>query len=382
MAQTWPASRTRRALLGLVDGLGRTIFAPFRVIRRRERVGSPERILVIEPWNIGDVVLAIPLLTALRSRWPKAHIALLAKPYARELLEGSGLVDEVIVGDLPWTAQKNKYRVGRTKLRDLRALVSRLRREKFDVTIDSRMDIRSNLLAAATGAPRRIGYDVGGGGWLLTKSLPGDRDETHKVDDWLALLSLVDDAKEQSRAAGRFPRLVVKSEERSRSAAMLNAVAGNRGPTIAYHPGGSHPGKRWPVERFKSLMREQMKSLGGRHIVFLGPSDEDDAGWPKGVTVLRPSLRELMGLLSCCDVLVCNDSGPMHIADALGVPVVAVFEVGNPKWFGPSGPRATVVAGELAGIGVSAAPLDHPPPNPVAVTRVVDAVRRTLASKA
>ena len=81
-----------------------------------------------------------------------------------------------------------------------------------------------------------------------------------------------------------------------------------------------------------------------------------------------------------CDVIVCNDSGPMHIADALGVPVVAIFEVGNPKWFGPSGTRATVVAGELAGTGMSAAPLDRPPANPVPVGRVASAVREALSS--
>jgi ADP-heptose:LPS heptosyltransferase len=87
-----------------------------------------------------------------------------------------------------------------------------------------------------------------------------------------------------------------------------------------------------------------------------------------------------MALMTQCDVIVCNDSGPMHIADALGVPVVAIFEVGNPKWFGPSSPRATVVAGELAGTGISAAPHDQPPENPVPILRVASAVRDTLSS--
>ena len=93
---------------------------------------------------------------------------------------------------------------------------------------------------------------------------------------------------------------------------------------------------------------------------------------------MRPSLRELMAQLSCCDVLICNDSGPMHIADAFGVPVVAIFEIGNPQWFGPSGSRAVVVRGESAGIGLSAAPLDHPPRNPVDVARVAQAVKAAL----
>lgn len=381
MAQTWPVSRRRRAILGLIDGVGRALFAPLRRVRKPTHDTNIQRILVIEPWNIGDVVLATPILAALRSRWPEAHIAVLAKSYARDLLEGSGLVDEVIVADLPWTAQQNKYRLTRPTARELRGLIGRLRIEKFDLTVDARMDIRSNLLAAATGAERRVGYDVGGGGWLLTDSLPSDRGGTHRVEDWLALLSLLGVSGQPAGAERSTPCLAVSSGERSGAAQSLNAAAGNGRPTIGYHPGGSHPGKRWPRERFKSLVNEQLGSLGGRHIVFLGPADEDDGCWPAGATVMRPSLRELMALLTWCDVLVCNDSGPMHIADALGVPVVAVFEVGNPEWFGPSGPRATVIAGENAGIGVSAAPLDNPPSNPVAISRVAEAVRTTLATR-
>ena len=89
-----------------------------------------------------------------------------------------------------------------------------------------------------------------------------------------------------------------------------------------------------------------------------------------------------MSLVSCFDVVVCNDSGPMHVADALQVPVVAIFEVGNPQWFGPSGPRARVLRGEIAGIGISAAPLDQSPRNPVDVRRVAAAVKEVLAERA
>jgi ADP-heptose:LPS heptosyltransferase len=125
-------------------------------------------------------------------------------------------------------------------------------------------------------------------------------------------------------------------------------------------------------------MTELRTSIGGSHVVFLGPDEKGVAQWPAGVAVMRPSLRELMAQISCCDVLICNDSGPMHIADALGVPVVAIFEIGNPQWFGPSGPQSKVVRGEFAGTGLSAAPLDRPPPNPVSVSRVAEAVKETL----
>jgi heptosyltransferase-2 len=379
MAQTWPVNRRRIFALKFLDVVGRAVASPLP--RRPDSKSAPiGSVLVIEPWNIGDVVLATPVLATLRQRFPRAKIALLARAYARELLEGSSLVDEVIVGQLPWTAPKNKYRITPALAKKMWSLIRELRRRRFDVTLDSRMDIRSNLLAAATGARRRIGYSIGGGGWLLTDTLPSDRDNSHRIDDWLALLQCLPNGDDATRPRERVrPKLVVDSRERE-SAERVLAVAGADRPTIGYHPGGSHPGKRWPLERFRELMVQLRGSLGGRHIVFLGPDEADAAGWPTGVSVMRPSLRDLMGQMSCCDVVVCNDSGPMHVADALGVPVVAIFEVGNPQWFGPSGPRSRVIRGESAGIGLSAAPLDEPPRNPVAVSRVVDAVTEVLRS--
>ncbi len=175
---------------------------------------------------------------------------------------------------------------------------------------------------------------------------------------------------------------MVTSSEKDRARQALKSLGVIAGPIVAYHPGGSHPGKCWPRAQFEQLISELKKSIGGSHVVFLGPREKDFESLPSGAIVVRPPIRELMALFTCSDILVCNDSGPMHIADALGVPVVAIFEVGNPQWFGPSGARATVIAGELAGMGLSAAPLDAPPPNPVTVTCVADAVRRTLRTQA
>src|SRR2546423_5979268 len=184
MAQTWPVSRARLRALQLVDVVGRAIAWPLR--DRRPRRQPIEKVLVIEPWNIGDVVLVTPLLAQLRERLPNATITLLAREYARDLLEGSGLVDEIIVARLPWTAQKNKYPLTPRIAKEMSRLVKELRKRRFDVTIDARMDIRSNFLAAATGARQRIGYDIGGGGWVLPRSLPGERGESPKNRGWPA----------------------------------------------------------------------------------------------------------------------------------------------------------------------------------------------------
>jgi heptosyltransferase-2 len=379
LAETWPSTRGRRALLKVADVIGRAAIAPFRRERQDSGSHSPRRILVIEPWNIGDVVLATPLLRALRERYPKARISLLGKQHAQVILEESGLVDEVIIADLPWTASRNKYPLKAANLQRLRGLVRRLRAANFDVTVDARMDIRSNLLAALTKAPHRIGYAIGGGGWLLTRSLPANRRESHKIDDWLDLLPLLPGSGDERDPVGRLPHLAVSEEERARAAGSLRSATRRSSPVIGYHPGGSHAAKRWPLTYFEKLIRELDDMIDGSHIVFLGPADTEPEDVPNVAVVRRGSLRDLMVEIASCDVLVCNDSGPMHLADALGVPVVAIFEIGNPQWYGPSGPRATVIVGELAGLGMSAAPLDRAPIHPVPVERVKAAVIATLS---
>ena len=379
MAQTWPVSRARIAALKAVDVAGRIVFAPFRALRRAgNRPGAIERILVIEPWNIGDVVLVTPFLSALRDRFPGARISLLARPYARELLANTGLIDEVIDAELPWTAPSHKYRFDAAARRHMRDLIVTLRERKFDVTIDARMDVRSNLLAAITLAPRRIGYGIGGGGWLLTEALPSNRDETHKHADWDDLLRLLPGEGRHAKRSPARPLLVVTRDEKVDAERLITRELGVGGPTIGFHPGGSHAGKRWPADHFRELSALLHSEFGGRHVAMLGPNDEDPGGWPERTMIVRPGLRELMAIISCCDVFICNDSGPMHIADALMVPLVAIFEIGNPKWFGPTSPTSVVVAGDSAGLGLSAAPRDTPPSNPVTVTCVADAVRATL----
>lgn len=346
MAQTWPVTRNKKLALKAIDAIGPALVPLLeRIWRPRTDSGEPvSRILVIEPWLIGDVVLATPLLQALRERYPDARISLLAKPHAEELLRNSGLIDEVIVFDLPWTANSGKYRPGRYDRRAIAALVARLRHTKFDLTIDCRMDIRSNVVTFATGAPRRIGYDFGGGSYLLTHALPASPDEHHKVFDWLALLRPLDDGRwggEETAAnlARRLkPRLSVTADEGAEAARRLSSLGFLEDDLIVgIHPGASQPRRRWPLDDFAWVAEALAERHSTKTLVFLDPENYGQTMGIPDARFLRTSLRELMAAMTQCDLLLCNDSGPMHIADALGVPLVGIFTAGNPTWHGPSG---------------------------------------------
>ena len=153
----------------------------------------------------------------------------MAKQHAVELLEGSNFVDEVVAYDFPWTATSGKYQLDRYNRREITALIQRLRSEKFDLSVDCRMDARSNLLTRRIGASRRIGYDFGGGGFLLTDALPAPPADQHKVDDWMGLLAPL--MASRPNGSDAEPQLRVLDEERSEARRVLESYEVSIGVT-------------------------------------------------------------------------------------------------------------------------------------------------------
>jgi heptosyltransferase-2 len=311
------------------------VLALFRGVSRE----TTRRILVVEIWGIGDAVLATAALVALRRALPNAHLTVLVKPHAAALFDSGELVDEVIAYDFPWTSVTRKYLLARYDLRSIWLMLRRLRAGKYDLSIDARMDPRSNLLTLLAGVRRRIGYAHAAGSWLLTDRVPVRDPDEHRVDDWLQLV----------RAAGipaeGQPTLGVSGAEKHWAKAWLAARgldAARR--LIGIHPGASNPVRRWDLARFGAVADAFSEHHDAQIIVFA-----DDTGYGEQIpmvhdhAVARVSIRELMALVSHCDLLVCNESGPMHIAGALGTPVLAIFTSMLPAWFGPRAERDRVV---------------------------------------
>jgi len=305
------------------------------------RPDVPRSFLVVEPWGIGDVILSTALLRALRANYPGGRISLLAKSYARDLLANSGLVDEVIPFDFPWTAFNGKLSPSRYVPSEFRQLIRDLRARDFDVSLDARRDIRSNALTYLAGARRRIGYDFGGGAHLLTDVLASGTQNEHKVSDWLALLAPLG-IKSQVTFA---PSLTVTEAEKA-SARRRLAILGvsTERPIIGIHPGASNAVRRWNPRRFAEVIDVLVEERGVQ--VFLFEEREGDSSeitprhW---VRRIKADLRGFMSITSQCDLLLCSDSGPMHIANALEVPVTALFGPQRREWYGPRGERDRVV---------------------------------------
>lgn len=357
MARTWPVTRRKMLALGALDAVAGPVSS--LLSRGKRKGGRVERILVVELWHMGDVVLATPAMQRLREIYPESQITLLAKEHARELLEASGLVDEIVAYDFPWTATSGKYRPDRYRRDEIAALVRKLKAERFDLSIDCRMDLRSNILTRSIGATRRMGYDFGGGAFLLTDALPAPPADQHKVDDWLGLLMPL---MTPGSNYGGAPDPMLRVTHAERDEALATLAAHDVSPddvVVGIHAGGSHAAKRWSPESFAEVGRALAQRHDARLLVFVDPEGaggEMQAG--ENAIFVRTSIREMMALLTHCDMLLSNDSGPMHVAAALGVPVVAVFRTGNPSAYGPRGLSHVVVGDGAAWGRTTEVPLD------------------------
>ncbi len=359
----------------------------------------PRRVLVIKPSSLGDIVHALPVLAAIRAGWPGARVAWLVGRAFAPLLEGHPLIDELILFD--------RSRFGRM-LRSPRILaefvrfLAALRRRRFDCVLDLQGLVRSGFLAWISGAGRRVGFtDAREFAWAFyTQRVPSPqarkvagrtdpRRDVHAVDKNLAAaraLGLPADGQPG------FP-LGLRPAELTAGRAIVETAAGRPVPDyIAVAPGARWASKRWPAELLAALL-DRLHADGLPVCVLLGGPDDRTcvsaitaaAHVPLVDLVGRTSLRELCAVLAGATLVVCHDSGPMHLAAALGRPLVALFGPTSAARTGPHGDRARVVSLKLpcAPCYARECPLGHHAClRELDVERVVTAVREMWAASA
>lgn len=294
-----------------------------------------QRILVVKLADIGDLLTATPALRALRESFPDARIDLLTTPAAAAAAP-SGLVTQVL------RAPRNLAATPAELPAALRLLAS-LRSARYEAAVFlHHLTLRSGaakyrLLAAAAGAPVRVGLDNGRGGWL-THALPDDGfGACHEVEHWLRVVALLGAATGSS--ALQAPRLPAAE---ARAAALL---AGLPQPRVALHPGsgGYSLARRWEPARWAALADALTERYGAQIVLVGTPADGADAV-AAGTRRCRnlagqTSLPELAAVLRRCDLFVGADSGVMHLAAASGVPLVALFGPSNHLAWGPWTPQ-------------------------------------------
>jgi len=346
------------------------------------------KILVRATNWVGDAVMSIPALQVIRGRWPKAEIAILARPWVAELYRDQGFADRILVFD----------HTGRHRgVFGLERLAGELRRERFGTAVLLQNAFEAAWIARRAGIHERIGYARDARAWLLTRAVPVPQRgeipahesyyylELLRRAGWLAYLPEVDEVKLKVSVAA-----AESAESALRKAGIRSRT--HTVPRIALAPGAAYgSAKCWPAERYASLAGRLIADFDADVIIFGAASERDVAqriagAMRHGVVNLAGETRigELPALLAACDLFIGNDSGAMHVAAAVGLPVVAVFGPTDP---GGTSPLAARLALVQEGVSCSPCflrhcPVDHRCMTRIEVERVYEAAREWLTRSA
>ena len=303
-------------------------------------IETPRNIIVRMPNWLGDAVMATPILADLRTAYPNASITAMCQHNIASLLRFDPAINELFAFKKPsgWLHRRQHWKI-----------IKPLRQGEYDLGV-----LLTNSFSSAwwfwRGEVRnRLGFSSWVRSWLLDKAVPFSekREEQHLVLTYKELLAPLGIAPSST-----LPKLYLKEEERQSAYGVLlryGYIQGER-PLIGINPGAAYgSAKCWPKERFSDLTKRLLAELEC-HVVYFG----DEAGKPlvdeicsefnEGVINLagKTTIRELMALLSCCSLLLTNDSGPMHMAAALGVPLLALFGSTSEVKTGPC-PKGEVI---------------------------------------
>ena len=297
------------------------------------------RLLVLEFWGLGDLTFATPFLRSAQERY---DITLVGKEHAAQLLQPSFPGVRFISFDAPWSAYRGKYALWRWNWRELFALFGRLRAEHFDAAVSVRNDPRDHLFMLLAGARTRYGFPIRGSGQFLTHPLLRSSMRQHKVEDWRDLGRALD----LPGMAEAGPSL---EHARYRSSAVDQMFAGcSAKPIVCLHPGARIGVRRWPEAHFAGIVEKMRAHFDFQLVLVPGPEGCSDALLSVADLVLRPlTVPELVDVLGRVDLLLCNDSGPGHIAAACGRPVIPIFGPTNPDWFRPWGDQHHIVIRDI-----------------------------------
>lgn len=343
-------STRERTLVGCADAVLGIAGPALRFVQPAAASGLPRSILFLRLERIGDLLMTLGPLDTLRARAPEAKIHLVVGRWNADVAALITSVDSWESLDAPWLARGSSADAPATLARR----ASRWRERRFDLALNAEPDIRSNTLLALSGARRRVGFRSGGGGSLLTDALDYDP-RAHTSDNISRLIDTALPVSGEHRDAPAHARLRIPDDARREAQRLLGDVS-EATMRIGVHVSGGRPVKQWALERFA----EAATRLAREHraaIVLTGTADDrtltDRVAGLMPADVRRLNLAGTMtlpvfgGLLESMDLLVTGDTGPMHLAAAVGTPLVAIFGPSDPARYGPLSARARIVTADL-----------------------------------
>jgi ADP-heptose:LPS heptosyltransferase len=313
-------------------------------------VAAVKRVLVLRLDRIGDLLMSLPALSDLRAALPRAHIVLAVGRWNLDVARRAP-VDDVLAWSAPWAGRAEE---GAESGLGLARRAWSLRTLRPDLALDLQGDVRASWLMFLSGARARVGYVNTGGGYLLTHAVPLDESVSWVEQNRIAV----------ERALGAVPRgravALLGDEDRRAARARLAALGAPPGrPLVGLHPSGGRQVKQWECGRWRSVAERLMRELSATLVLTGSAGDRALAeavgsGLPGPVIDLsgRLSLVETLSVIGVLDLFLSADTGPMHMACAVGTPSVSVFGPSDPQRYfsagsGPEAQRHVVIGPDL-----------------------------------
>ncbi len=302
------------------------------------------KILIVDFSLIGDMVMAIPFLRAIRKNCPRAKVTLVAMPWSEQILGDQGLVDEFLIFD-----GKNCLSSAKEILINLPKtirVIKAVRKQSFDIGIEPKGDMRHMLFMHFMRCDRTIGYDYTGGNYLVTECYKPRKDTEHLIDEKMDLLKL---AGFSIDGVSSVPSIYLNNDLRKKAEVIIrkNNLTGR---IYGIHPGTENKNKRY--RHFDDIASYISEKEGKKcnFLIFEGEHDKESAdcvckkldGIHAKYLRIKQKLKDYIAVMSLCDYVICNDSSAGHIAAALDIPVLVIFGAVNSKTAIPKGKNKVI----------------------------------------
>jgi heptosyltransferase-2 len=320
-----------------------------------------ERVVVRAPNWVGDAVICLPALRALRRLLPNTHITLVSRPGTADIFIGADFIDDVLIYD-------------RAGLRSASKMVGEWKRRRFDLAVLFQNAFEAAAIARFARVPVRVGYDTDRRSFLLSHPIPSPpwKNERHEIFYYLNLISELERVLFATVTLDTSePEFTISiSDDRKRRAReLLNQHGAETDkPLVLLCPGSVNGrAKRWPAERYAALA-DQFSESGAAVALIGSPAEVDVSNEVCAHTRRRPlvltgqtSVSEVAALISIADVLITNDTGPAHIGSAVATPTVVIFGPTNPVTTRPFGPSGEIIRHppDCAPCMLRDCPIDH-----------------------
>ena len=317
-----------------------------------------QNILIIKMSSVGDIIHALPFAAALRERYPRAHISWLVHPQFAGFIPEAPMIDEVLYFDKEAFKQMSWGK----KLAFIRDFRRTLHAKNFDLVIDLQGLFKSGAVALLTGCPHKIGYwEMREGSSLISTPIKGAHAHDHVIERYLDVARYL--GAEVKKITFPLPKFVAESakiKEMLLAAGLGETPTGAVQPYIVLAPGARWETKQWPKENFAKLALLLIKEgfpvvlIGGKADIPLGQAITAMVNNTQSLINLvgKTNLSELAALLKDAYFYISADTGPLHIANAYGKPLIAIYGPTRPNRTGPYGnPLATVLQAKVPCVG-------------------------------